>query len=371
MRTRGFVKTIWVAAALALTMGVAGAEEGELYADVMRSSISVQREFRRSLPSIYSYSQTAHMQNRADIGSDAAYANTTELVSSSYGACPTTMCAPGSNWVMWDVPWMMREVQKAGDGRMGYKTSSSGFATGISRMIGDAGAIGLAVGYDARKLIDQSDLNQRNHADTLHLALYGGTNIGYFFLDGYAGWSRSWNRAERTETASVLKSNYHDDVFSAGLKASYVWILGNEVRITPSFGLDVSHVKLNSFGERVHAGAGALTSTGSGYTNVALPFMVAVNKTFASNFLAFRGAPSLWTPEVRAGWTPQFGAKRAAAKFSDVFSDSSERASSYGTLGAGMKVKLADKYIFAVDYDYTFANRYSNHSVTAMYGVSF
>ncbi len=421
MRSNGFVKKMGLAAALTFMAGVAGALDyspnavnwnlagnpaavtvraanqatGELYADVMRSSVAVQRQFRRALPSIYSYNQTAHMQNRADaaVASEDALANTAELTSSSYGACPTTMCSPGSNWVMWDVPWMQREAVDAADGYMGYKTSSSGFATGVSRLFGDAGAIGLAIGYDARKMIDEDDLSQRNNADTLHLALYGGTNIGYFFLDGYAGWSRSWNRAERLVDNSgthnpgtaILKSNYRDDVFSAGIKASYVWILANEVRITPSVGIDFSHAKLKSFRERFHAGTtnadSRLSHNGSSYTNVALPVMVAVNKTFASNFLAFKGAPSLWTPEARAGWAPQFGSKNAATTLGSDFdrtgflreqtTSSNPRASSYGTVGAGLKMKLADKYIFAVDYDYTFVSDYSNHSLTAMYGVSF
>jgi hypothetical protein len=219
MRKNSFAKVFGVVAALALGMGVAAAADrnspnadkwgtsgnsgidvrienqatGELYADVMQSSVSIQREFRRALPSIYSYSQTAHYQNRADSGfsSADALANTTELNSGVYAACPTTMCAPGSKWVMWDVPWMMRETRDYEDGFMGYRSSSSGFATGISRMLGESSAIGLAVGYDARKMDARDDYHQRNRADALHLALYGGTNIGRLFLDGYAGWSRA------------------------------------------------------------------------------------------------------------------------------------------------------------------------------------
>ncbi len=337
MRKNGFAKVFGIVAALALGMGIAAAADnspnadkwgtsgtlggdvrgenqltGELYADVMQGSVSIQREFRRALPSIYSYSQTAHRQERADagFGSDAAYANTAEITSEAYAICPTTMCAPGAKWVMWDVPWIMNETRDRNDGYMGYRSATSGFATGISYMLGEASAIGFAVGYDARKIDARDSYHQRNRADALHLALYGGTNIGCLFLDGYAGWSRAWNRAERTIDVigtgqDILKSNYDDDVFSAGLKASYVWILDNEVRITPSLGVDFSHVKLGSFDERVHSNAGSgvdtnLRSHGSGYTNLAVPVAVAVNKTYGSDFLMFKGARSLWTPEVRA-----------------------------------------------------------------------
>ncbi len=416
MRSVVFAKVLSVAAALAMVMGVAGAMEyspntgadrwnsvggigdvrsdnqvtGELYADVMAGSVSIQREFRRALPSIYSYSQTAHMQNRADIGSDAAYANTAEIVSEAYAICPTTMCAPGAKWVMWDVPWLMRETEKVDDGYSAYRSSSSGFATGVSYMLGNASAIGLAVGYDARKLDFRDNMHQQNRADTLHLALYGGTSIGNLFIDGYAGWSHAWNRAERNidDPAGVetLKSKYNDDVFSAGLKASYVWILDNEVRVTPSVGVDFSHVKMDGFRERAHriiVADYSLRGHNSSYTSVSAPVAVSINKTICSDFLTFKGAQSLWTPELRAGWTPQFGRKHAAAKLSNptgaivpaanrtISTLSNPVARSHGTVGAGLKIKLADKFIFAVDYDYTFAKGYSNHSVTGMYGVSF
>lgn len=375
-------------AAMGVTVTAANARmynsmAGEMYPDVMLGSMSIQREFRRALPSIYSYSQTAHYQNRADVGSEGAYASASEDAYAAVAACPTTMCAPGSKWVMWDVPFMMDETRRRDDSYLGYRNRVSGFATGISRMLGETSAIGLAVGYDARKLDGRDDYHMRNRGDTFHAALYGGTSIGHFFVDGYAGYSRSWNRSERNVEApgatTQLKANYNDTVLSAGLKASYVWILGNDARITPSIGLDYSHVRMGSFSERLHYGNAGyrMRVDKSSYDNLAMPIMVSANKTFASNFLTFKGAPALWTPEVRGGWVPQFGADKARARVdlaggtSSYRTTSSTLADSYGTVGAGLKMKLADKYIFAVEYDYSFASKYSNHSVTAMYGVSF
>ena len=366
---------------------------GELYADVLAGSVSIQREFRRTLPSIFSYSHTAHYQNRADAGfaSDDAYASTAEVSSSVYDVCPTTMCSPGANWVMWDVPWLMRETSDAEDGYMGYRSTSSGFATGVSYMLGESSAVGLAVGYDTRTLRALDHYHQKNNADTLHLALFGGTNIGNLFIDGYAGWSRAWNRAERTVenglgNGAVLKSNFDDDVVSLGLKASYVWVLPNEVRITPSIGFDFSYATLAGFSERTHsntlsAGYGdyALNADDSTFASLAVPIAVSINKTFEADFLTFKGARSLWTPEMHAGWTPQFGQSNATAKLGNdaltggrtLSTRSNTLADSYGTIGAGLKIKLADKFIFGVEYDYMFAGDYDNHSLTGMYGVSF
>lgn len=361
----------------------ANAAAGEPYANVMGTSVTIQREFRRALPSIYSYTQTAHYQDRADAGiSGEAYAN---VDSQSYVVCPTTMCAPGKKWVMWDVPFYMNATQKATDGALGYSTAVSGFATGLSRMIGESSAIGIAVGYDARRMTPKDGYHFRNRADTLHTAVYGGTNIGNFFLDGYAGWSRSWNRMEREVTdggafSGINKANYKDNVYSAGLKLSYVWIFQNDVRITPSLGLDFSHVRMDAINERSHSTnflTTHLRGDKSNYSSLAVPLMVSVNKTFASNILTFRGAQSLWTPEVRGGYVPVIGSKRTGVDMAFADGGRSWKTTgaryngSYGTVGGGLKMKLADKYIFEVAYDYTFGKKYNNHSVTGMYGVSF
>lgn len=357
---------------------------GEPYADVMGTSISIQREFRKALPSIYSNSQTEHYQERADMGiSGEGYASVAAVT--SHVVRPGTACAPGKKWVMWDVPFYMNEKQKPTDGALGYSNIASGFATGLSRMIGESSAIGLAIGYDARRLTPKGGYHFRNTADTLHMALYGGTNVGNFLIDAYAGWSRSWNRMEREvidgSARGINKANYKDNVFSAGLKASCVWIFRNDVRVTPSFGLDFSHVRVDAINERHHSGANAVSALRgdkSNYSNLAMPLKVSVSKTFGSNFMAFRGVQSLWTPEVRAGYVPVVGKKRADIDFRDTGvptiswnTTSAKFAGSYGTVGSSLKVKLADKCIFEVAYDYTFGKKYSVHSVTGMYGVSF
>ncbi len=178
------------------------------------------------------------------------------------------------------------------------------------------------------------------------------------------------------------KSNYTDDVYSAGVKASYVWILPNEMRIIPSLGLDYSHVRMHSFNEKFIAGVvdrSRLRVHGSSYNVLQMPILVSANKTFASNFLEFGGMRSLWTPEIRAGWIPQFGPSRTSvnANFQDpsvgggFTSKSTDIGSSYGVAGAGLKIKLKDKFVFAVDYNYTFAGKYDNHTFTGTYGVCF
>ncbi|MCD7898295.1 MAG: autotransporter outer membrane beta-barrel domain-containing protein [Planctomycetaceae bacterium] len=363
---------------------------GELYPDVMAASISAQREFRRALPSAYSYNQTAHYQNRADVMTSTAYASD-DSVAAAAPLPPNSVAAPGSRWVMWDVPFLMRETRKARDRHLGYNQTVSGFATGATRLVGESGAVGFAVGYDSRKLTGRDGYHTKNKADTLHLALYGGEALGCFLFDGYAGLSRSWNRTERAVYSpdgsgayEQNKGNFNDTVLSAGMKMNYVWIVPGDVRIVPSVGADFSHVRISSFGEsdwnkqnnqsRLHVGK-------STYANVQVPVMVAVNRTYASSFLRSGGHCSLWTPEIRAGYVPQFGSKRAKAAMRLVDSaggpniaykaESAAIAESYGTAGAGLKIKLRDRFVLGLEYDVVFGKKYVNHSLTAMYGASF
>ncbi|MCC8108499.1 MAG: autotransporter outer membrane beta-barrel domain-containing protein [Planctomycetes bacterium] len=274
---------------------------GEPYPDVMGASITIQREFRRTLPSVSSYSQTAPSQYHADSGvSGHAFADVASR-DARYAGFPTTICIPGTRWVMWDSPfYMMRDNKKPADGFLGYSTAVAGFATGLTRMLGDSGAIGLAVGYDARRMTPKGKgYHFRNKADTLHLALYGGTTLGNLSFDAYAGWSRSWNRMEREVTwegdrVGIFKDGYRDNVYSAGIKASYVWVLPNDIRITPSFGLDLSHVHMDAISDTSpDAWESGLRSSETGYSNLAMPILVSVNRTFGSDFWTFDGARSL------------------------------------------------------------------------------
>ncbi|MCD7896009.1 MAG: hypothetical protein LUG50_04965, partial [Planctomycetaceae bacterium] len=61
-----------------------------------------------------------------------------------------------------------------------------------------------------------------------------------------------------------------------------------------------------------------------------------------------------------------------SADGSDYFKPKSAQfTGSYGTIGSGLKVKLADKFMFEAAYDFTFGAKYQNHSVTGVFGVCF
>jgi hypothetical protein len=370
--------------ALGAVMNAAVAREVgpyQAYGDAVVTSVMAQRTFAGVLPSIADYSQTAH-----SVLKDGEYCPADSLSGASY-------CQPGARWVMWDTPFMQFDSVDGHGNYAGRDMDMTGFGTGIGRMLSDTTVLGIAAGWDMRKTdLDTSlDIRQNDwlvrgkvNSDTFHAALYGGTAIGCFFVDAYAGYSRTWHRSriDRTDTPlpnfTKATSKFDDAVYSAGVKASYVWILPNEMRLTASLGLDYAHASQDSAKQNYYVNGARnpdwhlKKTTGNSFQT---PIHVALNKTFQSDILSFGGKPSWWTPEIRTGLVPQFGSGRVAGKVvgdnGTIHEYKSAEYESYGTIGAGVKIKLRDKYIFAVDYDYRFGRDYNSHLVTGTYGVSF
>ena len=356
-----------LAASLVWPFGSAGAGSSPAVAlpNVSLASISAQRAFRGSLPSVADYSQTAHTQARVrDVMTSSDYALASPI-------CGASICGPNSNWVMWDTPFLLYDAKRARDDDWGYSSRSSGFATGISRMFGEYKSLGLAVGYDERSLKGRDGVSHREDGDAFHAAVYGGVGVGSFFFDAYAGFSWTSQRTRREVAGNRLGGNYNDAILSGGLKLSYVWRLPNEVRISPSLGLDYSRLHSNTFIER---GPGAETLDKSGRNAAELPISVSVNRTFYSDFLGFGDNRSLWTPEARVSFAPRFGSRRATADSlsSGVRFESTRASRRQVAVGTGLKVQINDRFILALDYDYRFGDRgESSHLVTGAYGISF
>ena len=335
----------------------------EVYETSMLTSLAVQRAFRNAIPSVSDYSHTAYGQNE-------------------------------NNWVVWGAPFFQRNTQKRNDRYMGYDLTTDGFAAGITRLLGRNSSIGLALGYSSHEQSGRNGYHLDVDADTFHSALYGGTSIGSFFVDAYAGYSRSSKHSNRQFTVEHNEADFHDEIWSAGIKAGYKWVLPGGIRITPAIGLDYGHIKQSSILEDVlwlqgqDVAANQLETGRATYHSVHMPVTVTVNKTFEANFLRFGGdAPSLWTPEIRGGFVSQLGSKRASVKTTDHlgyiakghrgdfdsfrYTADSIANESYGMVGAGLKLQIRNGWTFGVDYDYAFGSKYGSHVLAATFGISF
>ncbi|MDR1519474.1 MAG: autotransporter outer membrane beta-barrel domain-containing protein [Planctomycetota bacterium] len=326
------------------------------------ASISVQRIFKDTLPSVADYSQTAHSQAQAPspaIGSETGLASP---------ICGASICGPNSNWVMWDTPFMQFDRRDADSADFGYKFRSDGFATGISRLFGEYAAVGLALGYDRRKLDGKDNAPQRSKGDAFHAAIYGGAGFGSLFVDAYAGFSWTSERGNNG-AAAAISSNYGDSIFSGGIKASYVLTIAQEIRLVPHIGFDYSHLRNGSYNE---GGAGGQAVKAASHDFAQIPLGVAINKTFSSDFLNYAGNPSLWTPEIRAAFTPQIGSQRIRNEYWSGQDFTAGNAGRYlASAGAGLKVQINDRFILGVDYDCRLAKKYRSHVITGTYGISF
>lgn len=369
-------------AAMGLRGGAAALEESvfyQPYADSMVSALSLQRTFRSTLPSVAESSQSVHGP----------------WYPGQFAVGASKDCL-ARDWVLWGTPFLAWEKWDATGTEWASKTKAAGLAAGLSRRFGENSVVGLALGYDNR---DQYGPNQfvggvgtwntyfKNNADTLHTALYGGTSFGSLFLDAYAGWSRSWNDtgydiAHPSVGSGSGNSKYDTDIYSAGVKASYVFRFGSGLRLIPSVGLDYSHVRQDALSVNVNNSTSALIPVGTviatggkaSWDTLQLPIMVALNRTFES-----RG--SWWMPEVRGGWVPQFGKKQAVINGHVLNVNTANRITgnlkshgigdSYGVLGAGVKVGAGERFTFAVNYDFLFGKDYRKHVVTGTVGWNF
>lgn len=359
---------------------------GDGFANSMLASSDVRSKFDGVLPSAASFTRTANkwVSLRSDTKamlSDDALASTSP---SPYGIGQNT-------WVAWGAPFFSWDRRRSDGDTYGYNLYSGGGAVGVSRLFGDSSFLGVAAGYDYRKQTMRDGLDQRIKADAMHLALYGGTAIDAFFIDAHLGWSRAWQRSDRNTAAyglypgEHLTGDYHDDVYSAGAKVGYVWTFDNEMRLIPTVGLDYNHVRQSAMNEGTNYPGGyfpsaALSKSGASYDSVRVPVMLAVNRTFETGY---EGDRKLWTPEIRGGWVPRFGPKRAtvdvttyglpfnAGNPATASIQSIDPGTSYGTVGAGLAVQFNDRFGLGVDYDFLFGSRYTGHNVGANVWLDF
>ncbi len=357
----------WAAAmALAVTLVSGGVRAGEtrrkaqalqIGADAMLTSIAAQRTFSGVLPSAADYA-----------GKQA------------FPEASGPSCAP-AGWEVWASPFG-RVAEHDGEGIFnGYEFDQFGGSVGLTRSFGNA-FLGVSVGYDHRKTKMGDFASIKNlsgtgenledasvKGDALHTALYGGATFGSFFVDAYAGFSRSWNDTTLAAWDNRYDGKYADNVYSAGLKIGNVWNLSCDARLLASIGLDYSHVKTPEYD--IHYSTGFDDVRSSSFNSAELPIMLGLDKTFSSGGVS-------WTPEIRAGWIPRFGARSSSFACADstapndvYYARSTRQPTSYGVVGTGLTVRASDKVRVGLDYDFRFARRETSHTFSASLGIGF
>lgn len=264
--------------------------------------------------------------------------------------------------------WMK---QKMHGGHAGYDIDGGGVAVGATKSW-DALTLGLAAGY-SRQRTTMSGMDGRVDADMLHTALFAGVDLGNIFIEGIAGYGRSWNDARRSLSYGAFDtfsyaSHFRQNIWSASVTAGYNVELPLQWRLTSSVALDAVWVRA---GEKRESGAlASLHMEKSRYTSVELPISLMLEKrvTRAGKTLA---------PWIEAAWIPELGDRRPTATMrftgnsaAGSFRTSVAAARSRGRVAAGLRGEVGSVSL-NVGYTFEFSGSHSNHALNASIGMAF
>ncbi|MCC8167117.1 MAG: autotransporter outer membrane beta-barrel domain-containing protein, partial [Planctomycetes bacterium] len=201
------------------------------------------------------------LDNRAftDLLTEAAgvgLASASGLASVSGPASPVLSCRstiPAGRGAVWASGFGSWADQKNRNSLAGYDYDSRGFALGYEYTRGDL-LIGVAASY-ADGDLDVRDLRYKNDVDVLNLALYGVyAHRSGLYLQGGLGYGHAWNdyRVDLLAAPGASKKGkYGSDLFSAGVELGYAASLPGNISLVPSLGLEYTHVRNESWSERL------------------------------------------------------------------------------------------------------------------------
>ncbi len=332
-----------------------GREQAAMFPGAARALADTARAFDRRLPSAFD-ADAAHGESRSGrAGSPAAFSSPASPVR---GGGLTVFASPFGVW----------GSQDSEGRRHGYDLDGGGLAAGGFTAFGPL-RLGVAAGYAARRQ-RMHDFAGRVDADTLHASLFGGGRWGSVFLDAALGYSHAWNKTGRHAVFGSFADWNHtakfgQDVWSGRLSLGYVGEVGCGIRLIPSLGVDVRHIRTGSFAE--DGAVTALRMRSSRWTSVELPLSLRADKTFRA------GANTAVTPFVSAAWIPELNANAPSAQGAFVhvpsagtfLAEARVPGRSRGRVSAGVRGDWGDRMAVRAEYSCDFARAHRQHEVAA------
>lgn len=144
------------------------------------------------------------------------------------------------------------------DGIKGYNAYSSGLAIGADGKPSDDVTVGVAYSYLNTTVNGKSNstTDVKGHAFTL----YGGYEMGNYFVDGNLTYSTNTNDSKRNVFGTVAKGDYDSDMLGASVTGGYTFNLDNNFVVEPLVAARYANIKIDSFSEK---GSPAALRTGS------------------------------------------------------------------------------------------------------------
>ena len=140
------------------------------------------------------------------------------------------------------------------DGIKGYNAYSSGLAIGADGKPTDDVTVGVAYSYLDTTVNGKSGnaTDVKGHAFTL----YGGYELGNYFVDGNLTYSANTNDSNRNVLGTTAKGDYDSNMLGASVTGGYTFNLDNNIVLEPLVTARYANIKIDGYSEK---------DSGSGY----------------------------------------------------------------------------------------------------------
>jgi len=272
-----------------------------------------------------------------------------------------------SRWGAFTGDW--HERQSVGT-NSGTHMRSTGVVVGMDQYLSRNAFGGIAFGYD-NAYQSFKTIRSNNQMDAFRTALYGGIRNGNTSIDGYAGYTKNWNKTRRDINIGnfngTARSKFDDDTFATGFELGRNMSFGRST-LTPSLGLhyinhsspSVTETGANDADLRIHSNR---------YNSLRMPIGAKLSRDIFSGGI-------IWTPEARAFYIREMAdaSVRAGTSFAAVsevpfYAESGNWGRNSGRFGVGLNAQLADWLSFRVDYDREVYDHTSSNEFGATLGV--
>lgn len=144
------------------------------------------------------------------------------------------------------------------DGIKGYNAYSSGLAIGADGKPTDDVTVGVAYSYLNTTV--NGKVNSTTDVKAHAFTLYGGYELGNYFVDGNLTYSTNTNDSKRNVLGTTVKGDYDSNMLGASVTGGYTFNLDNNFVLEPLVAARYANIKIDSFSEK---GSPAALKTGS------------------------------------------------------------------------------------------------------------
>lgn len=134
------------------------------------------------------------------------------------------------------------------DGVAGYDAHSRGIAVGADGKLNDQLTLGLA--YSFLNTDVNSDGGNKTEVDGHAFTLYGGYELGNYFVDASLTYGVSDNSSKRYIAGTTAKGDYDSSLLGLNLVGGYGIQLDNGLLVEPRVAARYSNVKIDSYSEK-------------------------------------------------------------------------------------------------------------------------